>query len=251
MNKKAASVHVEKVLEEPDSTKVEVKQEEAEQGTEKTPGKVLKIKARKKARKPTHADSDNEHKSEKDEKNKKDVVESSEKGTHALKKRKRGPKMKRESKRKKTYSDLEEEGHLKTFLKINSIILTDMEQSASTTGSLNLMERFKTTTPEGIDLVLWGDLRTMFEANAKDELWHNQEGWNLKSWDFYENCGVHTLTLEDGTEIHMLAERRYPLRKETHEKMMSLKLIAESTSDSAYDLLKFIQKKIHEAGSHD
>ncbi|GJX91054.1 hypothetical protein Tco_0344380 [Tanacetum coccineum] len=71
MNKKAASVHVEKVLEEPDSTKVEVKQEEAEQGTEKTPGKVLKIKARKKARKPTHADSDNEHKSEKDEKNKK------------------------------------------------------------------------------------------------------------------------------------------------------------------------------------
>ncbi|GKA22325.1 hypothetical protein Tco_0708287 [Tanacetum coccineum] len=80
MNKKAASVHVKKVLEEPDNTKVEVKQEAVEQGTRKTPSKVLKMKARKK--------------------------------------RKGGPRMKRQSKRKKTDSDLEEEEHLKTFLKI-------------------------------------------------------------------------------------------------------------------------------------
>ncbi|GKD48459.1 hypothetical protein Tco_1277435 [Tanacetum coccineum] len=91
------------------------------------------------------------------------------------------------------------------------------------------MQRFETITPEGVDLVLWGDLRTIF----------------------YENCGVYTLTLEDGTEIHMLAERKYPLTKDTLERMMSLKLIAESTSDSAYDLLRFIQKQIDETGSHD
>ncbi|GJS17849.1 hypothetical protein Tco_0412321 [Tanacetum coccineum] len=66
-----------------------------------------------------------------------------------------------------------------------------------------------------------------------------------------ENCGVHTLTLEDGTEIYMLVERKYPLIKETLERMMSLKLIAESASDGAYDLLRFIQKQIDEAGSHD
>ncbi|GJW71278.1 putative transposon, En/Spm-like protein [Tanacetum coccineum] len=29
--------------------------------------------------------------------------------------------------------------------------------------------------PEGIDLIMWGDLKTMFEANAVDELWKNQE----------------------------------------------------------------------------
>ncbi|GKA42742.1 hypothetical protein Tco_0735402 [Tanacetum coccineum] len=33
-----------------------------------------------------------------------------------------------------------------------------------------VMQRFKTTTPEGIDLILWGDLKTMFEANAVNEL---------------------------------------------------------------------------------
>ncbi|GKF82130.1 hypothetical protein Tco_0243786, partial [Tanacetum coccineum] len=91
-----------------------------------------------------------------------------------------------------------------------------------------VMQRFETTIPEGVDLVPWGDLRTMFEANAEDELWQNQEGWNLKTWDFYENYRVHTLTLEDGTEIYMLVERRYPLTKETLERMMSLKLISES-----------------------
>ncbi|GKD66800.1 hypothetical protein Tco_1308908 [Tanacetum coccineum] len=198
MNKKAAGVCGERVLIVPDSTKVEVKPEAAEQGTIKTPGKVLKMKARKKARKPTHANNDNEHNSEKDEKNKKDAVESSEKGTNASKKRKGGPRMKRQSKRKKTDSDFEEEEHLKTFLKI----VPDEE------GIIN------------------------FE-------------------DFYENCGLHTLTLEDGTEIHMLTERRYPLTKETLERMMSLKLIVESASDSAYDLLRFIQKQIDEAGSHD
>ncbi|GJU10476.1 hypothetical protein Tco_1132872 [Tanacetum coccineum] len=48
---------------------------------------------------------------------------------------------------------------------------------------------------------------------------------------------IHTLTLEDATEIHMLAERKYPLIKETLERMMSLKLIAESASKSAYNLL--------------
>ncbi|GJZ61580.1 hypothetical protein Tco_0617717, partial [Tanacetum coccineum] len=114
-----------------------------------------------------------------------------------------------------------------------------------------VMKRFETTTLEGVDLVLWGDLRTMFNANAEDELWQNQERWNLKSWDLYENCGVHTLILEDGTEIHMLAERKYPLTKETLERMLSLRLVAGTASEDAYTLLRFIQKQIDEYGSHD
>ncbi|GJS74114.1 hypothetical protein Tco_0706955 [Tanacetum coccineum] len=62
-----------------------------------------------------------------------------------------------------------------------------------------VMKRFETTPPEGIDLLLWGDLRTMFESKEDDELWKNQEEWKLQSWIFYENCRVHVLRLEDGT----------------------------------------------------
>nr|GEZ40402.1 hypothetical protein [Tanacetum cinerariifolium] len=80
-----------------------------------------------------------------------------------------------------------------------------------------VMQRFETTSPEGVDLVLYGDLRTMFEERADDDLLKNQEEWILKSWNFYENYRVHTLTLEDGIEIYMLAERRYRLIKESLE----------------------------------
>nr|GEV30732.1 hypothetical protein [Tanacetum cinerariifolium] len=43
-------------------------------------------------------------------------------------------------------------------------------------------------------------------------------------------------------------ERRYPLTTRTLERMLSLRLIAEFASDAAYDLLRFIQKKIDEFG---
>ncbi|GKB02004.1 putative ribonuclease H-like domain-containing protein, partial [Tanacetum coccineum] len=173
----------------------------------------------------------------------------------------------KKSKIQKTDSDLEEEKHLKTFLKLvpdeegiidyevlekrfpiinwesKSYHLDRHRANASTTRSLDLMEVL-----DGLKLFLrW----TMFDANAEDELLQNQERWNLKNWNFYKNYGVHTLILEDGTEIHMLAERKYPLIKETLERMMSLKLIVESASESAYNLLRFIQKQIDEYGSYD
>nr|GFA71728.1 hypothetical protein [Tanacetum cinerariifolium] len=54
-----------------------------------------------------------------------------------------------------------------------------------------VMQRFETTSREGVDLVLWGDLRTMFEETTDHDLWKNKEEWILKSWNFYENCGDH------------------------------------------------------------
>nr|GEX51495.1 hypothetical protein [Tanacetum cinerariifolium] len=56
---------------------------------------------------------------------------------------------------------------------------------------------------------------------------------------------------EDGTEIHMLAERRYPLTTITLKRMLPLRLIVESASDAAYDLLRFIQKQIDESARND
>ncbi|GKC24032.1 hypothetical protein Tco_1026182 [Tanacetum coccineum] len=114
-----------------------------------------------------------------------------------------------------------------------------------------VIQRFETITPEGVDLVLWGDLRMMFEANAEDDLWKNQDEWELKSWNLYENSGVHILALEDWTEIYMLAERRYPLTKNTLIRMLELKLTATIACDDAYELLRFVQKQIDELGGSD
>ncbi|GKA30953.1 hypothetical protein Tco_0717258 [Tanacetum coccineum] len=196
----------EKVLEEPDSTKVDVKQEGHEDSTRKIPGRRLKMKAIKKSKRH---------------------------GAECL--YYRIFRSDGSSRWIKTFSEM-----VARFDRLDLLELYNL-----------VMKRFETTTLEGVDLVLWGDLRIMFDANAEDELWQNQERWNLKSWDLYENCGVHTLILEDGTEIHMLAERKYPLTKETLERMLSLRLVAGTASEDAYTLLRFIQKQIDEYGSHD
>ncbi|GJS06308.1 hypothetical protein Tco_0363104 [Tanacetum coccineum] len=155
MNEKATdedNSNKEKVLEAPDSTKVEFKQEGHKDSTIKILGRRLKMKATKK------------------------------------------------SKRQKTYSDLEEEEQLKAFLMIfdrhgakciyyrifrsdgSSRWIKTFSEMVTRFDRLDLeelynlvMKRFKTATPEGVDLVLWGDLRTMFDANTEDELWQNQE----------------------------------------------------------------------------
>ncbi|GKD01713.1 hypothetical protein Tco_1171987 [Tanacetum coccineum] len=47
--------------------------------------------------------------------------------------------------------------------------------------------------------------------SSDDDFWKDQEEWEIIRWRFHESSGVHTLEIEDGTMIHMLAERRYPL----------------------------------------
>ncbi|GJV46808.1 ribonuclease H-like domain, gag-pre-integrase domain protein [Tanacetum coccineum] len=256
MNKKAAGVHEEKVLEEPDSTKVEVKQEGNKESTRKRPGIRLKMKATKKSR-MQKIDYDLEEEEHlkiflKLVPDKEGIID-----YEVLEKR--FPIINWESK----FYHLDRHGAECIYYRIfrsdgSSRWIKTFSEMVTMFDRLDLeelynlvMQRFESTTLEGVNLVLWGDLKTMFNENAEDDIWKNQEEWILRSWNFYENCGVHTLILEDGTEIHMLAERKYPLTKETLERMLSLKLIAESASESAYNLLRFIQKQIDEYGSHD
>ncbi|GJS06320.1 hypothetical protein Tco_0363116 [Tanacetum coccineum] len=77
-------------------------------------------------------------------------------------------------------------------------------------------------TPEGIELILWGDLKIMMESlteeNDQGDIWNNQQDWEIFRWSMYEACGVCILELKDGTVIYMLVERRYPLSKELSQK---------------------------------
>ncbi|GJV67436.1 hypothetical protein Tco_1482945 [Tanacetum coccineum] len=86
-----------------------------------------------------------------------------------------------------------------------------------------VMKRFEDNTPEGYNLLLWGDLK------------------------LYENCGVHTLLL-DGTltYFNLLVEKRYPLTKEMLQKMLNWRLEAEAESTMAFELLKFVKSQLDE-----
>ncbi|GKB48976.1 ribonuclease H-like domain-containing protein [Tanacetum coccineum] len=73
------------------------------------------------------------------------------------------------------------------------------------------MKWFEDNAPEGYNLFLWGDLKIMFEPNAEDEVW---------------------------------IEKKYPLIKETLQKMLNWRLEAEAESTMAFKLLKFYQVNI-------
>ncbi|GJR37078.1 putative ribonuclease H-like domain-containing protein [Tanacetum coccineum] len=58
--------------------------------------------------------------------------------------------------------------------------------------------------------------------------------------------GVHTLVTEKGLVIHMLVEKKYPLRKEVLMQMLKLKLESEEDSTMALELIRFIKKILAE-----
>nr|GEU70502.1 hypothetical protein [Tanacetum cinerariifolium] len=72
-------------------------------------------------------------------------------------------------------------------------------------------ERYTTTSPEGYDLMLWGDLKILFEPDKENELWKIQHEYNLISWRLCDSSGIYILLMDNGIAIHMLIEKKYPL----------------------------------------
>ncbi|GJT53035.1 hypothetical protein Tco_0988089 [Tanacetum coccineum] len=68
-------------------------------------------------------------------------------------------------------------------------------------------ERYSTSAPEGFDLMLWGDLHTLFEPDEDDEIWKDQHEYNLLSWRLCDFCGIHILLMDNGLAIKMLTEK--------------------------------------------
>ncbi|GJU98388.1 hypothetical protein Tco_1327659 [Tanacetum coccineum] len=91
-----------------------------------------------------------------------------------------------------------------------------------------------------------GDLMVMFNPDDKDEFWNSQLDWIIVSWKLHSSSGVHTLVTETGLVIHMLVEKKYPLRKEVLMKMLNLKLESEEDSTMALELIKFVKKLLAE-----
>ncbi|GJZ27115.1 hypothetical protein Tco_0571368 [Tanacetum coccineum] len=96
---------------------------------------------------------------------------------------------------------------------------------------------------EDLDLLLWGDLKTMFEPYTEDEVWRNQQEYKVLDWKPYDSCGVHSLRMQH-MQIYMLVEKKYPLAPLTLSMMLEKKLIIDYESKMAYQLLKFIMKQL-------
>ncbi|GKD47394.1 ribonuclease H-like domain-containing protein [Tanacetum coccineum] len=113
-----------------------------------------------------------------------------------------------------------------------------------------VIKQYSEVTLEGIELILWGDLKIMMESsigeNDQSDFWNNQQNWEIVRWRLYEACGVYILELEDGTVIHILVERRYPLSKDLLQRMLDFGFEVEVESTTALDLIRFIKQQLNE-----
>ncbi|GJT47201.1 hypothetical protein Tco_0955916 [Tanacetum coccineum] len=104
-------------------------------------------------------------------------------------------------------------------------------------------DKFKSTKLVGDNRVLWGNLMTMFEPSAGDEIWREQGRYLIKSLKLVDLCGVHCLMLES-MYIYMLVEKEYPLAQFTYRRMWEGKLQVDYECEMAFELLRFIKKQL-------
>ncbi|GJY81142.1 hypothetical protein Tco_0493893 [Tanacetum coccineum] len=141
------------------------------------------------------------------------------------------------------YQIIRADGSSKNY-KIFSGMLDDFDRQYVVDLYRLVKERYETTSPEGYDLLLWGDLKTLFEPNEEDEIWKNQQDYNLISWRLFDSCGVHVLLMDTGIAIHMMVEKTYPLTQEMLSRMLNRRLEVDHESEMEFELLEFIRLQL-------
>ncbi|GJY04245.1 hypothetical protein Tco_0370185 [Tanacetum coccineum] len=92
-----------------------------------------------------------------------------------------GAKRKKSLPRKSKRRFFKGDGSSKNY-KVLSEMLEDFDRQDVMDLYRLVKERYSASRPEGYDLMLWGDLHTLFEPDEEDEIWKYQHEYNLISW---------------------------------------------------------------------
>ncbi|GJY37915.1 hypothetical protein Tco_0424279 [Tanacetum coccineum] len=83
------------------------------------------------------------------------------------------------------------------------------------------------------------DMIDLYRLPSKeDEIWKNQQDYNLISWRLFDSCGVYVLLMDIGIAIHMMLENTYPLTQEMLSRMLNRRLEVDHKSEMAFELLR-------------
>ncbi|GJZ63393.1 hypothetical protein Tco_0619814 [Tanacetum coccineum] len=172
------------------------------------------------------------------------------------KEKRAGTELVQEITKKQKVEDNKETAELKQLMKIipdedevaiNAIplVVNQMLKSFDREDLYKLVKaKYESTRPvEDLDLLLWGDLKTMFESHVEDKVWMNQQDYKVLNWKLYDSCRVHSLMMQH-VQIYMLVEKKYPLASLTLSMMLEKKLMTDYESKMANQLLKFIIKQL-------
>ncbi|GJY41420.1 hypothetical protein Tco_0428690 [Tanacetum coccineum] len=128
---------------------------------------------------------------------------------------------------KKTYYQIiKANGSSKMYLVFSHMLKSFDMEDLETLWELVKAKHGSTRPEEGYERVLWGDLKTMFDPHAKDQVWRNQQDYSVLDWKLYDSCRVHSFRKQN-VHIYMLVEKRYPLTLATITDMQNRKLQAD------------------------
>ncbi|GKB64066.1 hypothetical protein Tco_0920252 [Tanacetum coccineum] len=200
-----------KIVKEDVSAKVPAKQDVAEQGTKKRKGGHMKMIARKRKRPQPDVDSDDEH--------------------------------------RKCLKIVTFEGTIDSEIMETKSFISKLDKVSSPEGDYLVVYRvngnfraFNYLMKGG--LMLW--MESSIEVTDHGDFWNDQQDWEIITWRLDKACGVCILEFKDGTIIHMLVERKYPLSKELLQRMLDFRLEVEVESTVALDLIRFIKHQLSE-----
>ncbi|GJY42649.1 hypothetical protein Tco_0430862 [Tanacetum coccineum] len=135
--------------------------------------------------------------------------------------------------RKSYYQIMRADGKSQTYMIFSQMLKSFDRQDLEDLYKL-VKAKYESTRPvEDLDLILWGNLKTMFEPHVEDEVWRNQQEYKVLNWKLYDSCGVHSLRMQH-MQIYMLVEKKYPLAPLTLSMMLEKKLIIDYESEIAY-----------------
>nr|GFA16222.1 hypothetical protein [Tanacetum cinerariifolium] len=154
-----------------------------------------------------------------------------------------GEELTQESTKKQNMNDNKETAELKQLMKIipdeeevaiDAIPLPEFDREDLKDLYNLLNAKYVSTRPvEDLDLLLWGDLKTMFEPHVEDQVWKKQHRYRVLEWKLYDSYGVHSLKMQS-VHIYMLVEKKYPLTTPTLTDMLNKKLHADHFTKMAY-----------------
>ncbi|GJX15193.1 hypothetical protein Tco_0206951, partial [Tanacetum coccineum] len=203
-----------KFIKEDVSAKVPTKQDIVEQGTKKRKGGHIKMIARKRKRPQPDVDSDDEH--------------------------------------RKYLKIVTFKGTIDSEIMERKSFISKLDKVSSPEGDYLVVYRVNGNfrafnyLMEVLHIFDRQDLFHLYDLVMKQYSESTQEDWEIVTWRLYEACRVYILEFKDGTVIHMLVERKYPLSKELLQRMLNFGLEVKKESTAALDLIRRIAKDVKE-----
>ncbi|GJW71330.1 hypothetical protein Tco_0128247 [Tanacetum coccineum] len=102
------------------------------------------------------------------------------------------------------YQNIRADGSTK-YYKIFSAMLDDFDRQDVLDLYRLIKERFETTSLEGYDRLLWGDLITLFEPSEEDEIWKAQQDYTLIAGVMIISAAGYVSTTSEGQRKYSMS----------------------------------------------